>query len=77
MRDAVAACRYSAYAYAALGRSVGNAAHILFAFRVPRIVSRLPVYPDPGAVAKQPAESNRNRRRDRLALAQDVVEMLP
>src|SRR3954452_20330296 len=59
------------------GTKRGNSAHILFAFGVPSIVSRLHADPDPGAVAKQLAESNRNRRGDRLALAQNVVEMLP
>src|SRR5450631_2153000 len=55
----------------------GNPAHILFAFRVPRIVSRLHAYPNSRAISKQLAEPNRNGRRDRLALAQNVIEMLP
>src|SRR5579872_3145340 len=59
------------------GMERGNAAYILLALRVPRIVSRLHAYPDPGAIAKQLAKSDRHGRRDRLALAQNVVEMLP
>jgi hypothetical protein len=54
-----------------------NPAHILFAFRTPGIVSRLHAHPNPSAVSEQFAEPNRNRRRDRLSLAQNIIEMLP
>jgi hypothetical protein len=54
-----------------------NPAHILFAFRAPRIVSRLHAHPNPSAVSEQLAEPNRNSRRDRLSLAQNIIEMLP
>ena len=42
---------------------------------MPGIVSGLHAHPNCGAVAKQLAEPNRNRRRNRLAFAQNVMEM--
>ena len=53
-----------------------NFADILFALGDPCIVRGLHAHPDSRAIAKQFAEPNRHGRRDRLALAQNIVEML-
>ena len=53
----------------------GNLADILFAFGIPRNV-RGHAYPDSGAVTEQFAEPNRHGRRNRFALAENIVEML-
>ena len=54
----------------------GDSAHILFTFRVPRVVGCLHAHPNSGTIAEQLAKPNRNARGDRLALAQNVIEML-
>jgi hypothetical protein len=53
----------------------GDPANILFAFGVPRIVGCLHAHPNAGTVSEQLVEPNRNVRGDRLALAQNVIEM--
>src|SRR3712207_1809360 len=53
-----------------------NPAHVDLAFGAPRVVGRLHPDPDPGAVAEQLAEANRDGGRNRLPLPKDVVEVL-
>ena len=40
----------------------GDSAHILFAFRVPRVVGCLHAHPNSGAISEQLAEPHRNAR---------------
>ena len=46
-------------------------------FGVPHIVGRLHAQPNPGPIAEQLAQANRNGGRDRFALFQYVVKVLP
>jgi hypothetical protein len=54
----------------------GDSAYILFAFRVPRVVGCLHAHPNSRTIPEQLAKTNSNARRNRLALAQNVIEML-
>jgi hypothetical protein len=59
-----------------LGAKRWNSTDVLDAIGVPSIVSGLHTGPHATAVAEQLAETNRNGRRHRLALSQDIVEVL-
>src|SRR5205823_1059236 len=53
-----------------------NAAHVHRSFSLPRVIGLLHPDPDAGPVAKQLAEANGDRRRYRLLLVDDVIEVL-
>src|SRR5258705_13266830 len=53
-----------------------NSADIFGSLCIPGIVSSLHARPDSGAIAKKLAEANRDGRRHRLSLPQDVVKVL-
>jgi hypothetical protein len=59
-----------------LGAKRWNSTDVFGAIGVPSIVSGLHTGPHATAVAEQLAETNRNGRRHRLALSQDIVEVL-
>src|SRR5579872_349450 len=53
-----------------------NTAYVFGSLCMPRIVSGLHSRPDSGAVAKELAEPDRDRRGHRFSFLQDIVEML-
>lgn len=58
------------------GAEGGNLADVLVALGIPGIVRSLHTDPDSGTITEQFAQPNRYGRRDRLTLAQNIVQML-
>src|SRR5262249_50717993 len=69
--ECVAFCGVVDRSYAAL-----VLANILLTLGVPGIVRCLHAYPNAGAIAEQFSEANSHSRRNRVALAQNIIEML-